>query len=102
MIRAERVEELVWAEVKQVLAHPALIVAGIESLGEKEEGGLNEEVARAERELETEGHLKSRVPSTVSNGKSHESSSTQLAGLTMLALCVQVQNTCLHITDHQQ
>ena len=52
MIRAERLEELVWEQVKGVLANPALIVAGIESLGEQEEGGLNEEVAEAEREVE--------------------------------------------------
>ncbi len=52
MIRAERLEGLVWEEIKKVLANPALIVAGIESLGEKEEGGLSEEVVRAERELE--------------------------------------------------
>ncbi|MYE40618.1 MAG: hypothetical protein F4X27_10395 [Chloroflexi bacterium] len=52
MIRAERLEELVWEQVKQVLANPALIVSGIESLGEQQEGGLSEEVVRAERELE--------------------------------------------------
>ena len=52
MIRAERLEGLVWGEVKKVLEDPAVIVAGIESLGEMEEGGLNEETVRAERELE--------------------------------------------------
>ena len=52
MIRAERLEGLVWGEVKKVLEDPAVIVAGIESLGEKEEGGLSEETVRAERELE--------------------------------------------------
>ena len=52
MIRAERLEGLVWEQVKEVLANPALIVAGIESLGEKNEDGLSEEVVRAERELE--------------------------------------------------
>ena len=52
MIRAERLEELVWEQVKTVLSNPALIVAGIQSLGEKEEGGLSKEVAGAERELE--------------------------------------------------
>ena len=34
------------------MADPALIVSGIESLGEKEEGGLSDDVARAEREVE--------------------------------------------------
>ncbi|MDE2683216.1 MAG: recombinase family protein [Chloroflexota bacterium] len=53
MIRAERLEDLVWTEVKNVLANPALIVAGIESLGEKaEEDGLSEEIRDAEKELE--------------------------------------------------
>ena len=52
MIRAERLEGLVWGEVKKKLEDPALIVAGIESLGEKVEGGLSEDVARTERELE--------------------------------------------------
>ena len=53
MIRAERLEELVWTEVKNVLAKPALIVAGIESLGEKaEDDGLTEEIRNAEKELE--------------------------------------------------
>ena len=52
MIRAERLEELVWTEVKNVLANPALIVAGLESLGEKEEDGLSEEIRNAEKELE--------------------------------------------------
>ncbi len=52
MIRAERLEGLVWGEVKKKLEDPALIVAGIESLGEKEEGGLSVEAARTERELE--------------------------------------------------
>ena len=52
MIRAERLEELVWSQVKKVLEVPAVIVAVIESLGQKEEGGLSEETARAERELE--------------------------------------------------
>ena len=45
-------EGLVWGEVKKVLEDPAVIVAGIESLGEKGEGGLSEETVRAERELE--------------------------------------------------
>ncbi len=54
MIRAERLEGLVWEEVKRVLGQPAVIAAGIESLeeGENEEDGLSGEVARLERELE--------------------------------------------------
>ncbi len=52
MIRAERLEERVWEQVKGVLAKPDLIVAGIEALGEQEEDGTSEELVRAERELE--------------------------------------------------
>jgi site-specific DNA recombinase len=52
MIRAERLEGLVWGEVKKVLENPDLIVAGIEALDSKEDGGLEKQVARAERELQ--------------------------------------------------
>ena len=52
-IRAERLEERVWGEVKRVLENPGLIVAGIEALAaQAESGGSAEEVARAERELQ--------------------------------------------------
>ena len=51
MIRAERLENLVWDEVKKVLEDPSVIVAGIESLGDGEDATASEEVARAEREL---------------------------------------------------
>ena len=50
-IRAERLEERVWSEVKRVLQNPDLIVAGIETVDDRESNGLAEEVARAEREL---------------------------------------------------
>ena len=50
-IRAERLEERVWSEVKRVLQNPDLIVAGIEAVDDRESDGLAEEVARAEREL---------------------------------------------------
>ena len=50
-IRAERVEDLVWSEVKRVLQDPALIVAGIEALDDRESSGLTEEITKAEREL---------------------------------------------------
>ena len=49
-IRAERLEELVWSEVRWVLQNPALIVAGIEALGDRE-GSFAEEIAKTEREL---------------------------------------------------
>jgi site-specific DNA recombinase len=53
MIRAERLEGLVWSEVKRVLENPDLIVAGMEALNAQEEdgGGLAEEIASTERDL---------------------------------------------------
>ena len=50
-IRADRLEELVWREVKTVVQNPDLIVEGIESLGKREDGGgLSKRIAGAERE----------------------------------------------------
>ena len=49
--RAERIEQLVWSEVKKVLQDPGLIMAGIESLDGHDDGGLAEEIARTERDL---------------------------------------------------
>ena len=52
-IRAERLEGLVWGEVRKVLENPGLIVAGIEALNAQANGdGLAEEIARAERDLQ--------------------------------------------------
>ena len=50
-IRAERLEELVWSEVNNVLQNPDLIVTGIEARDDTEGGGFAEEAAKAEREL---------------------------------------------------
>ena len=50
-IRAERLEEPIWSEVKRVLQNPDLIVAGIDALDSQEGGGLEEEIAQAERDL---------------------------------------------------
>ena len=50
-IRADRLEELVWSEVKKVVQNPDLIVQGIESLDTQEDGGLAKRIASAEREL---------------------------------------------------
>ena len=50
-IRAERLEELVWSQVKDMIQDPLLIVAGIESLDSQEDGALGEQVANAERDL---------------------------------------------------
>ena len=49
--RAERLEQLVWNEVKKVLQNPGLIMTGIESLDGQDDGGLAEEIARTERDL---------------------------------------------------
>ena len=50
-IRAERLEEPVWSEVKRVIQNPDLIVACIDTLDSQESGGLEEEIAQAERDL---------------------------------------------------
>ena len=51
-IRAERLEALVWGEVRNVLENPGVIVAGIESMDSRaNDGELVEEIAIAEREL---------------------------------------------------
>ena len=50
-IRAEQVEEPIWSEVKRVLQNPDLIVAGIANLDSQEGGGMEEEIAQAERDL---------------------------------------------------
>ena len=49
-IRAERLEEPIWSEVKRVIQNPDLIVAGIDTLDAQEGGGLEEEMAQAERD----------------------------------------------------
>ena len=52
-IRAERLEALVWGEVKKVLENPGVIVAGIEAMDSRADSGeLTEEIAMAERELQ--------------------------------------------------
>ena len=50
-IRADRLEELVWREVKKVVQNPDLILEGIESLDTQEDGGLAKRIAGAEREV---------------------------------------------------
>ena len=50
-IRAEQLEEPIWSEVKRVLQNPDLIVAGIATLESQEGGGMEEEIAQAERDL---------------------------------------------------
>ena len=50
-IRAERLEELVWSQVKGMIQDPRLMVAGIESLDSQEDGAVAEQTAGAERDL---------------------------------------------------
>ncbi len=51
-IRAEQLEEPIWAEVKRVIRDPGLIVAGIDALDTQEDGGgLEDEIVQAEREV---------------------------------------------------
>ncbi len=50
-IRAERLEDLVWGEITRVLQNLEVIVTGIDSLNEQGDGGLAEELAKAERHL---------------------------------------------------
>ena len=50
-IRAERLEEPIWREVKRVIQNPDLLVAGIDPLDSQKSGGLEEEIVQAERDL---------------------------------------------------
>ena len=49
-IRAERLEEVVWGEVKKLLENPGLIVEAMNS--QADGGGLADETAKAERDLQ--------------------------------------------------
>ena len=50
-IPAEQLEESIWSEVKRVIQNPDLLVAGIDPLDSQERGGLEADIARAERDL---------------------------------------------------
>ena len=50
-IRAERLEEPIWSEVKRVIQNPDLTVAGNDTFDTQENGSLEEETAQAERDL---------------------------------------------------
>ena len=50
-IRAERLEEPIWSEVKRVIQNPAVIVAGIDTFDSEGGDGLEDEIAQAERDL---------------------------------------------------
>ncbi len=50
-IRAERLEDLVWAEVKKVVQNPEVIAVGIGAMHAQDDTHLAEEVAKAELEM---------------------------------------------------
>ena len=50
-IRAERLEEPIWSEVKRVIQNPDLIVAGIDTFDAEGNGGLEAEIAQAEQDV---------------------------------------------------
>ena len=51
-IRAERLEELIWNEVRNVLNNPGLILAGLNALDTQVDGRWDKLIAEAERSLE--------------------------------------------------
>ena len=69
MIRAERLEGLVWGEVKRVLENPDLILSGIESLDSEEDGGLEKQIARTEHELQKVQYEEDRAIRLYVSGK---------------------------------
>ena len=50
-IRAERLEEPIWSEVKRVIQNPDLIVAGIDTFDAAGNGGLEDEIVQAEQDV---------------------------------------------------
>ena len=50
-IRAERLEEPIWSEVKRVIQNPDLIVAGIDMFDTQASSGLEDEIAQAEQDV---------------------------------------------------
>ena len=50
-IRAERLEGLVWSQVRHMVQNPELIAAGMDSVEEEVDGGLAEQIAGAQRDL---------------------------------------------------
>ena len=68
-IRAERLEEPIWSEVKRVIQNHNLIVAGIVPLDSRETGGLEEQIALAERDLRTTQTREERAFTLFVSGK---------------------------------
>ena len=71
-IRAERLEALVWGEVKKVLENPGVIVAGIEAMDSRADSGeLAEDIAIAERELQKVQMEEDRANQALRVGEDH-------------------------------
>ena len=51
-IRAERLEELVWNEVKRVLQKPEIIIAGFDALDSSTDNGWEKRISEVERNLQ--------------------------------------------------
>ena len=68
-IRAEQLEEPIWSEVKRVIQNPDLIVADIVPLDCQETGGLEEQIALAERDLRTTQTREERAITLFVSGK---------------------------------
>ena len=68
-IRAQQLEEPIWSEVKRVIQNPDLIVDCIASLDSQESGGLEEQVALAERDLRTTQTREERAITLFVSGK---------------------------------
>ena len=72
-IRAERLEGLVWSEVRGVLRNPELILAGIESMNSQVSDGVSDEIASHERGLKRVRQQEERVIDLYVTGRITES-----------------------------
>ncbi len=79
-IRAERLEEPVWSEVKRMLQNPDLIVAGIDTLDSQDGSDLEEEIVRAERDLRSIQMEEDRAIRLFVSGRSPRPNWTTSAG----------------------
>ena len=68
-IRAEKLDDLVWSEVKKVVNNPALIVAGMEAMRTDGDGGLEVSKVKAERELGNVQSEEDRLITLFAKGK---------------------------------
>ena len=71
-IRAERLEGLIWSEVKKAVQNPEVIMAGIGALDAQEDTGLAEQITRAELDLRDVQMEEDRVIRLFVSGKIDE------------------------------